>query len=256
VQAARYDLRRLEHEPDYNRVWPGTEQPDHPLRAMMATVVDEMRARAVFASVDIHNNTGLNPHYACVNRLEPTFLHLARLFSRTVVHFERPLGVQSAAFAPLCPAVTVECGKSGIVENADHAAEFVEACMHLSGIPDHPLSRHDLDLYHTVATVTVPDSVPFCVGPGDAEVCLRADLESLNFRDLDAGCPLARLEGPGVKLQVWDDRGRDVSASFLRVRNGVLELNRAATPAMLTTNERVIRQDCLGYLMERLADQS
>jgi len=252
VEAARCGVRRLENEPDYNRVWPGTEAPDHPLRAMMASVVDEMRARHVFASVDIHNNTGLNPHYACVNRTEPSFLHLARLFSRTVVHFERPLGVQSAAFAPLCPAVTVECGKAGVRENAYHAAEFVEGCLHLSHFPDHPVSRQDLDLYHTVAIVTVPDSVEFCIGSESCELRFSADLETLNFRDLAAGWPLARVRGPGLKLQVLDSLGRDVSASFLGVRDGVLELKRAVTPAMLTSDVRAIRQDCLCYLMERL----
>ena len=80
---------------------------------MMREVVEQMRARGVFASVDIHNNTGINPHYGCVNRLEAPFLHLAALFSRIVVYFKRPLGVQSAAFAQLCPSVTVECGKPG-----------------------------------------------------------------------------------------------------------------------------------------------
>ena len=31
VAAARHNLRRLDHEPDYNRVWPGTDEADHPL---------------------------------------------------------------------------------------------------------------------------------------------------------------------------------------------------------------------------------
>ncbi|MCU0973626.1 MAG: M14 family metallopeptidase [Burkholderiales bacterium] len=255
IAAARHNVRRLEREPDYNRVWPGTEQPDHPLHAMMASVVDEMRGRRVFASVDIHNNTGLNPHYACVNRLAAPFLHLARLFSRTVVHFERPVGVQSAAFASLCPAVTVECGKSGILENADHAAEFVDACMHLSHFPDHPVPKHDLDLYHTVATVNVPEGIDFCIGTGDCELRFNDDLETLNFRDLAAGWPLARVRGPGLKLTVSDHHGRDVSAFFLGVKGDVLELKRAVTPAMLTQDARVIRQDCLCYFMERLAYQ-
>jgi hypothetical protein len=34
---------------------------------------------------------------------------LARLFSRPVVYFERPVGVQSAALAKICPAVTRPC---------------------------------------------------------------------------------------------------------------------------------------------------
>jgi len=45
-----------------------------------------MRLRDVFASVDIHNNTGLNPHYGCVTALRHASLHLAAMFSRTVVY--------------------------------------------------------------------------------------------------------------------------------------------------------------------------
>ncbi|MDP3123204.1 MAG: M14 family metallopeptidase, partial [Thiobacillus sp.] len=121
VAAARSGVRRLDGQPDYNRVWLGSEEPDSAETAMMLQVVDAMRARGVFASLDIHNNTGLNPHYACVNRLEPNFLHLATLFSRVVVYFIRPLGVQSAAFAELCPSVTLEFGKPGTPGSVDHA---------------------------------------------------------------------------------------------------------------------------------------
>jgi succinylglutamate desuccinylase len=133
IDAARCGLRRLDGQPDYNRVWPGSEETQPVELAMMQQVVDAMRARGVFASIDIHNNTGLNPHYACVNRLEQDFLHLATLFSRIVVYFIRPLGVQSAAFAELCPAVTLECGKPGTPGSIEHAADFMEACLHLSG---------------------------------------------------------------------------------------------------------------------------
>lgn len=252
VAAARHNLRRLDHEPDYNRVWPGTDETDHPLADLMESVVDEMRVRHVFASIDIHNNTGLNPHYACVSQLDRTFLHLARLFSRVVVSFKGPIGVQSAAFAPYCPAVTVECGKPGITENADHAAEFVEACLHLSHFPEHAVPKHDLDLYHTVATVKVPDSLGFCFDEGDAELRFFTDIETLNFRDLPAGTPLAAVTSDGATLQVSDELGRDVSATFLGVEGGLLKLKRSVTPAMFTTDALVIRQDCLCYFMERL----
>ena len=102
IEAARSGQRRLDGQPDYNRVWPGSEQAHPAESAMMQKVVDTMRARGVFASIDIHNNTGLNPHYACVNRLDHEFLHLALLFSRIVVYFIRKRGVQSAGLAELC----------------------------------------------------------------------------------------------------------------------------------------------------------
>jgi hypothetical protein len=83
-------------QPDFNRVWPGCEASDGEEVLLMREVVAAMRRRGVFASVDLHNNSGLNPHYACVNRLDAAFLQLATLFSRTVVHFVEPRGVQSA----------------------------------------------------------------------------------------------------------------------------------------------------------------
>ncbi|MCG8503558.1 MAG: M14 family metallopeptidase, partial [Sphingomonadales bacterium] len=97
VAAAEKGLRRLEDQPDFNRIWPGAESGGTPEHAVMAQVLAEMQARNVFASIDLHQNTGINPHYGCVNRLQPAYLHLARLFSRTVVYFRKPKGVQSMA---------------------------------------------------------------------------------------------------------------------------------------------------------------
>ncbi len=111
VAAAAVGMRHLPDQADYNRIWPGTELPPTPEHAIMAEVVQRMQQRGLFASIDLHNNTGANPHYACVNVIDNRFLHLATLFSRTVVYFIRPRGVQSQAMARLCPAVTLECGK-------------------------------------------------------------------------------------------------------------------------------------------------
>lgn len=249
VAAARVGMRRLEGQVDYNRVWPGTPEPQHAEAALMRQVVDTMRARRVFASIDIHNNTGLNPHYACVNRLDHRFLHLATLFSRTVVYFTRPAGVQSAAFAALCPAVTVECGKPGQVSGEEHAANFLEACLHLAQFPAHPVARQDLDLFHTVATVKVPADVRLGFD-ADADLRLREDLDHLNFRELPAGTALGTATGT-VRLVASDEHDRDVSERYFECRQGELRTRRAVMPAMLTRNLEVIRQDCLCYLMER-----
>ena len=52
-----------------------------------------------------------------------------------------------------------------------------------------------------------------------------------------------------------DEDGREVFERYFEVRDGELRTRRAVMPAMLTLNERVIRQDCLCYLMERFAPQ-
>ena len=253
VAAAQVKARRLQVQNDYNRIWPGTETPDCPECAMAAEVVAEMKRRPLFASLDVHNNTGLNPHYACVNRLEPEFLHLATLFSRTVVYFTRPLGVQSAAFAPLCPAVTLECGKPGMAHGTEHAASYIEACLHLSEFPGHPVAPHDLDLYHTVATVKVPADVGFGFDGSGDHIRFASDLDHFNFRELPIGTTWGTVSGrDGSYLHVLDEEGCDVSQAFFDCRQGQIRLRKRLMPAMLTKDVTVVRQDCLCYLMERL----
>lgn len=253
LEAARRGLRRLDGQPDYNRVWPGAVDPDLPECRMAREVVDDMARRGVFASVDVHNNTGLNPHYACVNDLGQPHLHLATLFSRTVVYFRRPLGVQSAAFARLCPSVTVECGKAGSAGSLEHAAEFLEACLHLSEFPAHAVPAQDIDLFHTVATVKVPDGLSFGFGAPDRDIDFLPQLDHLNFRELERGALLGHVR-PGSRacLQAVDEEGGEVGERLFDCGGGQIRLKTPLMPAMLTRDERVIRQDCLCYLMERL----
>ncbi|MFP5505798.1 MAG: M14 family metallopeptidase [Gammaproteobacteria bacterium] len=251
VAAAAVGLRHLDDQPDYNRVWPGGDAPASPEQALMARVVGEMERRGVFASVDVHNNTGINPHYACVNRTDHRYLHLATLFSRTVVYFTRPRGVQSLAFSRLCPAVTVECGQPGQPHGIEHARDYLDACLHLADIPVHPVAPHDIDLFHTVAIVKVPQAIEFGFGDGPGDIRFNPELDHLNFRELPAGTALGRAVTERARLEVWDELGRDVVARYFAVEDGELRLRRPVMPSMFTRDARVIRQDCLGYLMER-----
>jgi hypothetical protein len=221
----------------------------------MATVVEIMRRRRLFASIDLHNNTGTNPHYACVNRIDNRFLNLASLFGRTVVYFTRPTGVQSLAMADLCPAVTVECGKVGEAAGVDHARTYVEAALHLARISPHPVAAQDIDLFHTVAQVRVRDDVAFEFAPGEADLQLNPSLELLNFCELPRGMAFGRLRpGIGIGLEVRDEHGDEVGERYFRVEDGELRLRQPVMPSMLTRNQVIIRQDCLCYLMERYGD--
>ena len=255
VSAAAKGMRRLDAQPDYNRVWPGCEHSGTPEHAMMEQVVEIMRSRGIFASVDVHNNTGLNPHYACVNVIDTRFLHLASLFGRTVVYFIRPCGVQSLAMSKLCPSVTLECGKPGQPHGVEHALEYLDACLHLADFPQHPVSAHDIDLFHTVALVKVPEEVSFGFGSESGDIAFADDLDQLNFRELPAGTVLGYLrDGSPAQLLAWDERGEPVSERFFKIEDGEIRLRVPAMPSMLTRDAKVIRQDCFCYLMERYDD--
>ncbi len=252
VAAAEQGQRLLEGQPDYNRVWPGADNTDTPEYAMMQRVVQEMKQRKVFASIDVHNNTGVNPHYGCVNHVDHRYLHLATLFSRTVVYFTRPRGVQSLAFSKLCPSVTVECGQPGLPHGVEHAQEFIEACLHLAEIPVHPVAPHDVDLFHTVAIVKVPERISFGFDDVDHDIRFLSDLDHLNFRELPAGTRIGWTQGnDAVRLEAWDEMGKDISERFFVLDSGEIRTRRPVMPSMFTRDEKIIRQDCLGYLMER-----
>lgn len=251
VAAAAAGARLLDGQPDYNRIWPGSELAPTPEHAVMAEVVERMRARDVFASIDLHNNTGINPHYGCINRIDDRFLQLAALFSPTVVYFQRPRGVQAMGFADLCPAVTCECGKVGEESGINHAVEYMDACLNLSEIPDRPVAANDVRLFHTVAVVKVPPDVQFGFGSQAAPLCFADDIDHWNFRELPAGSVLARRRGNGAHLEVRDEYGADAADEYLEIADGEIRLRRRFMPAMLTRDARVIRQDCLCYLMER-----
>ncbi len=251
VSAAAAGVRHLPGQPDYNRIWPGSELPVTREHEMMAGVVARLARRGLFASIDIHNNTGCNPHYACINRLDNAFLHLANLFGRTVVYFLRPRGVQSMAMAEFCPAVTLECGRVGEPIGAAHAREYLDACLHLSALPQHPVPPQDIDLYHTVAQVKVSPGISFAFAPHEGDIQLSPELDRMNFRELPPGTAFAQVHrADRLGVEVRDELGQDVSQRYFQIEDGELRLRQAVMPAMLTKNEVVIRQDCLCYLME------
>jgi len=253
TQAASQGLRRLDDQPDYNRIWPGTEYTETKESRITKEIVETMQQRNIFASIDIHNNTGLNPHYACINKLDNQFLQLASLFGRLVVYFTRPKGVQSGAFAEICPAVTLECGKPGHQHGVDHAFEYLNSCLHISQLLNQPVPLHDLDVYHTVAQVKVNQDINFSFEDADADLLLDKELERMNFTEIPAGTQLANIfDMTTLPVTAKDETGKIVTDNFFSIIDDTLQINKTTMPSMLTLDEKVIKQDCLCYLMERL----
>ena len=51
---------------DFNRIW--AEDQDHPDLMFVKPLKEKILSEGIFATIDIHNNTGLNPFYACVSQ--------------------------------------------------------------------------------------------------------------------------------------------------------------------------------------------
>jgi succinylglutamate desuccinylase len=253
IQAARHRLRHLDEQPDYNRCWPGGNTVDNEYARLFQHIHDRILQHQPLACIDIHNNTGLNPHYAAVNRIRPEFLRLASLFSPKVVYFTRPRGTLSHSLSKSCPAVTLECGQAGEIHGTDHSMAFLETCLHMNDISRAPVDAEAVHLYHMVATVKVPNDVLFGFGRVPANLALREDLDQFNFCELPAGTSFGDLNNCTRKpLVATDNSGKDITDNYFSFGRGQVETVRAIMPSMLTLDRRVIQQDCLCYLMERI----
>lgn len=250
VAAAEKGLRKLDSQADYNRIWQGDHHPEH---LLAERVLEEARKAAPLCGIDLHNNTGKNPHYGCVNRLDRASLSLARRFSRIIVWFTEPHEVLAVAMSEICPTVTLECGVSGDLTGTSHVENYLRHCLEL---PEEtlftPPPNHLNEIYHTTARIIVPDNrrIGFGQCTDGLDICFRKDLELLNFEPVPAGTELGKFNGEATALRVIDNRNCDVTERYLSFTDGRILTRVPVIPSMFTLDTKIIMDDCLGYVME------
>ncbi len=249
VDAAQANVRMLNHQADYNRIWSGGDGPEH---KMAQKVLDVVRAARPFAAIDIHNNTGRNPLYGCINRIDPAFLHLAGLFSPVTVYFTEPHEVISNACAKICPAVTLECGQVGDNSGIGQIVYFLDNVMHLQQFHGPGDASGMTEVYHTIARMKVPPGARITFDPldEDADCCFATGLDRYNFKDSPTALEIAVRKRKNFQLDVRNNQGRECAADFLVQSGERIETTRSVVLAMMTPDLQVIEQDCFGYLME------
>ena len=99
--------------------------------------------------------------------------------------------------------------------------------------------------------VRVKKNVSFGFGPGEPELRFDPALDRHNFRKLEPGTVLGETSHE-MPLEMIDEAGEDVAGHYFMTGGGRLQLRKEAVPAMLSLDPRIVRQDCLCYLMERL----
>ena len=263
VKAAKTRHRHLDGQPDFNRIWssksgaesgPGTGLEE----AMAAQVLTAIEAIEPIICLDIHNTSGENPVYGCIHRLDDESLPLARAFSTTQVYVDQPDSMLGVACSKLAPTLTLECGISGRREVTNRTAQFIRACLeHERPLQMMPLSAQH-QLLRPVARVRIPEQISFSFDDqqpcDEVDLCFKSGLDGHNFSTLPAGTSIGRIR-PGVKvrLNVEDDSGGDLYEHYFRTDTQDLVTASPLIPSLLTVNSRIIRQDCLCYLMEPMS---
>ena len=254
LEAAAQGVRSLPGQMDYNRIWRG----EHEHTQLVEEVLACLQRQPLFAALDIHNNTGRNPHYSVVTEITPQTTGLAYLFSDKAVLVEEPDSVMTRAVQHLCPATTVEVGPVNDVQSTVRTAELIRRYLELDSVPDN--GAENLTMHKALARVHVVDGAAFdFADEADAEqlsgddLVLTAGMEAVNFHPVPAGTEFGFTRKPlHMTLQVLDPAHRDVTAQFLEEVHGDISLCRPVIPAMYTTDHDVIRQDCLCYFMEEI----
>ena len=249
VRAAEANRRYLPDQVDYNRCWPGTHMEPSPTSQMMQKIVEIAHGLPLFAAVDIHNNTGKNPHYACITDPSMENQNLAARFNRIGMVFNHP-GVCTMAFNGICPAATIECGLPGDPAGIEHAIRFVEDLLTLDELPQSQPTRHALHLVESHLSLNIPEHVSFAFDPeADADVRFESDFEDRNFTLFDPHeiFGYTRVARPIV---ITDSDDHDVTDQVLRIEGDKIFLNNTMMPAMITRDQLVVRQDCLCHLVQ------
>ena len=248
VEAARAGLRHLDGQPDWNRIWRGAPGAEAELAARV--LAEAERARPL-ACIDVHNTSGENPLYACVHRLDDKTLALASRFSRRAVLVTHPESLLSIALARLAPSITLECGRPGDESVTRRVADLLGELLSADALAAPGAVAPEL--LRSVARVRVPDAVSFSFHDDAADLRLVPGLDTHNFRVMPGGTPIAFVRpGCDARLVALDEHGADVSDRYFRRRDDALVTAVPLIPSLFTPNERIIRQDCLCYVMERL----
>ena len=247
VRAAAAGKRFLPGQPDFNRFWSRSSEPGYELAEH---IMDIAQNRYVFASIDIHNNTGANPLYGCVSTYRSADLYLAARFAPVGVFYLNPPTTQSIAFSRMCPSITIECGQNETKEGIERAIDLVEHTMSLDTFPRHAPAPDTLNLFETIGRVVINPEAQFSFGDDGADLVLRRDLEEFNFKTMQHGTHWATCTQRDHPFRVVDEHGTDLTDQFFHFDGAQVSLAQDITPSMVTHDVDVIRQDCLCYLMK------
>ncbi len=254
VDAAQLGLRALDGQVDFNRAWPGTQDPHTNTAKLIQKVIDTISKNGLFASVDLHNNTGQNPHYGCISIVNDENKYLCTLFNHIGMVFTSPKGVSTMAFDGLCPANTLECSTPGNRPAIEKGFSLIDDLMHMDHFPAKPVPKHDLQLVKNSATVKINADVTFSFEDDvnsniDMDLIVVKNFDHHNFTLLEKNEVFA-YSNVDKPLLVTSSDGKDITNEIIQNNNGNISLKKALMPAMITMDKNIVLQDCLCYLLE------
>ncbi len=255
VEAARaeprYSHRMLEGHQDLNRCFDGTRSDlDHEI----ATQALELLTREPLeAALDLHNNSGHNPPYGVGMLANPARLALSGYFSRLYMLVDWNMSTLMEALERFCPAVTIECGRSGDAAADRVAWHGLEQFLQADVLPSRPAPGEAPRILANPVRVTLRPglSLAFADSPLSADFVMDADVDRHNFQMLPAGTRLGWVRSSTTPpVEARDASGVDRADELFAQRAGQLVTLCPLTPIMMTTVPEIAQSDCLFYAVK------
>lgn len=246
-KAANKGLRHLSNQLDYNRIWKDGSSLEHSIAKQVKKFISE---NTCYAAIDLHNNTGKNPIYGCVNRKKLLHVRLAECFSNHLVYFTEPESVFSVNINEYCPTITCECGLSGDEKGIEAAINLINKLMdEKANWMENPIIN-DSALY-TFATVYVSRRAKIDFSYPDSknvELSFTSNLDELNFQTVPVNTNIAYIRDPKL-IKVINNYGENIFDQIFIVENNILKNITEIIPSMFTKDVSIAKSDALGYLM-------
>ena len=237
VHAAAQNMRHLPHEVDFNRIW--QQQP------WQTYLSDLLQTYKPWCGIDIHNNSGPNPHYSVVTDVRRKTLALATLFSNKVIFTDHTLDILAHGVSSHCPALTIETGTVDDPASERRAYAFLERLNTIGRVPD--ALQCEPETYATVGIVKVAHQN----GGIDNFPVFEPSLKHKSFKTLPAGSPFINCLPTDWQVNVLDPaHDRDLTLDFLEFRDRGAILKRDVVMSMFTHKPLLAIQDCVCYFLK------
>ena len=236
VRAAAQAMRHLPDEVDFNRIW--RQQP------WRDDLNDLLERYQPWCGIDIHNNSGPNPHYSVITDQHESTLALASIFSNRVIFTHHTLDILAHAISPHCPSLTVETGTVDDLQSAQRAYDLLTRLNEIRRVPMSP--KHELEAYETIGIVKVEHE------NGSLENFPQFDerLKESSFSTLAAGSPFVNCLPSGWRVSVLDPaHSLDLTDEFFEFRERRAYLKREIVMSMFTHTPILALQDCVCYFL-------
>jgi len=252
VRAAAQNERFLEGQKDLNRIWSDGDSLEE---KWAQNIYQEMSQKKLFATLDLHNNTGKNPHYCAVTNLKTNTLRLASLFDGDVLYFTDPKEVFSNYFSRLCPCLTIEAGQSGDKEGILKIISTIEKLNEIDDfdqLGEIPGLFKQKKLFESFGKIKIPDDASISFSDSKADFIFGPEIENWNFSSILPGSIFGIVNNIKQHLLVFDSNNRSISGSYFKYIGNKIVSIEEFYPAMITTNSKIVQQDCLCYLLRVL----